>query len=72
MLGPDLSFMVLVLTTISTTLIVYRIIGMARKTNISTPYYPVVEILVESGAMYTVVIFICCAFWTKNRAINEI
>ncbi|KJA25281.1 hypothetical protein HYPSUDRAFT_421362 [Hypholoma sublateritium FD-334 SS-4] len=71
--APHLSFVVfywffsLAITTVSTTLIVYRIISMAQKTNRTTAYYRTVEILVESGAMYTTVIIICCALWGQSK-----
>lgn len=71
--GSTFSFIIfywvisLVITIISTTLIVYRIINMARKTNTTTPYFPIVEILVESGAMYTIAIIICCALWAQSK-----
>ena len=67
--GPQLTFVAfywftsLLITTISTTLIVYRIMNMARRSNKTTSYYPTVEILVESGVMYTTVIVICCILW---------
>ncbi len=75
--GPELTFVAfywftsLVITTISTTLIVYRIINMARESNKTTSYYPTVEILVESGVMYTTVIVICCILWGISVAKSE-
>lgn len=51
----------LVITTISTTLIAYRIIDVVRRSSKPTPYSPTIEILVESGAMYTILNIICCA-----------
>lgn len=71
-LGPHLSFIVLywilslVITTTSTTLIVYRIVSMARRSSKPTPYYPTIEILVESGAIYTILIVICCILWALS------
>lgn len=53
----------LTITTISTMLIVYRITNMAQLSNRTTT----VEILVESGAMYTIVIIICCALWVQSK-----
>ena len=52
----------LFIATISTALIVYRTIGMARRSKI-TLHCAIIEILVESGAMYTVLIITCCSLW---------
>lgn len=64
--GPSFSYVdlywgiSLVVTTASTTLIVYRIFDVSKTINKSTRYYnSVTEILVESAALYTVVILIC-------------
>ena len=76
-LGPEFTFIILywiislVITTVSTTLIVYRIFNMTRRSNKTASYYPTVEILVESGAMYTITIILCCALWGSTVASSK-
>ncbi|KJA25276.1 hypothetical protein HYPSUDRAFT_37764 [Hypholoma sublateritium FD-334 SS-4] len=71
-LGPHLSFTDLywiisvVVTTSSTLLIVHQILRVRSRStngnNESDPYHSTIEILVESGALYTATILVCGIF----------
>lgn len=55
-------------TTISTLLIVYRIISVSRETGFSTinPYRKVLEIIVESAALYCIILIIYLPFLVRD------